>query len=101
MIDFGVLVTLAAFVVLVWAVVMRIARPDAVVQGWASTMVIVLFLGGVQLISLGVLGAYVGRAFMESKRRPLYVVSARYGFADRNTLQPCPHCGRPVHETGQ
>jgi dolichol-phosphate mannosyltransferase len=101
MIDFGVLVTLAALAVLVWAVVMRIARPDAVVQGWASTMVIVLFLGGVQLISLGVLGVYVGRVFMESKRRPLYVVSGRYGFTDHNAPQPCPHCGRPVRENGR
>lgn len=101
MIDFGVLVTLAAFVLLVWAIIMRIARPEAVVEGWASTMVIILFLGGVQLISLGVLGAYVGRAFMETKRRPLYLVAGRYGFTDQNTLRPCPHCGRSVHETGR
>jgi polyisoprenyl-phosphate glycosyltransferase len=50
------------------------------VKGWSSTVVVTLFIGGVQLICLGLIGEYVGRIYGESKRRPLYVVRERLGF---------------------
>lgn len=49
------------------------------VPGYASTVVIVLFLGGIQLISLGVIGEYIGRIYSEVKARPLYLIRERFG----------------------
>ena len=52
------------------------------VQGWASIVIAILFLGGVQLICLGIIGEYIGRIYGESKRRPLYLVGELLGFAE-------------------
>ena len=53
---------------------------DTWISGWASLFIVVLFVGGVQLLLLGVLGEYVGRIYGEVKRRPLYFVKERLGF---------------------
>ena len=52
------------------------------VAGWATLVVAITFLGGIQLLSIGILGEYVARIFTEVKRRPGYVVSERHGFPD-------------------
>ena len=50
-----------------------------VISGWTSIMISVLFLGGIQLIAIGVLGEYIGRIFIESKNRPRYIVRLKKG----------------------
>jgi len=66
-----------------YAVVMRLLT-SVWVEGWTALMIAVLFMGGVQLISIGVIGEYIGRIYEESKRRPLYTVKESLGF-DRHT----------------
>lgn len=70
----------ASFAGIVYALVIRLYTTDWV-RGWTSIFTAVLFLGGVQLITLGIVGEYVGRIYAEVKLRPLYVVRERLGFA--------------------
>ena len=75
----GLATTGIALVWGIWLIVERVMGVTASVPGWTSTVVAVLFMGGLQLLSLGVLGAYLGRIFYETKRRPLYFVAERIG----------------------
>ncbi|MDX6423442.1 MAG: polyisoprenyl-phosphate glycosyltransferase [Gaiellaceae bacterium] len=70
-----------AFALGVFAVVAKIAGAF-VVPGWASILVVVSFLGGVQLTVIGMLGLYVGRIYEEVKARPIYIVRETIGFLD-------------------
>ena len=60
------------------------------VPGFASLIVSVMFLGGIQLLSLGVLGEYIGRIFAEVKRRPLYLIGERIGLNGQTSDDPMP-----------
>ncbi len=77
MVQFGMFVTFVSFLFGAYIVFERLTSPHPVSPGWASVIVAVLFMGGVQLISVGVLGAYIGRIFNETKHRPLYLVAER------------------------
>ena len=63
----------------IWAIYARLFT-DMAVPGWSSLVVAILFLGGVQLMSIGVIGEYVGRIYSEVKRRPLYLTEELIGF---------------------
>lgn len=73
-----------AILAILYAVLERIFGAG-LVKGWTSTMIAILFMGGVQLICLGIIGEYVGRIYGESKRRPLYVVRESIGFRRENS----------------
>ncbi len=71
----GVAISVISFGLILYALIAWIA--GSAVAGWASTLIAVALLGGIQLISLGVIGEYVGKIFLETKRRPRYIVSER------------------------
>lgn len=79
--SLGVLTSLFSFLLIIWVLWSKFA--GSVVAGWASTYAIVSLLGGVQLISLGVIGEYVGKIYLETKRRPRYIISDRTFDKDR------------------
>jgi polyisoprenyl-phosphate glycosyltransferase len=62
-----------SFVFLLYGIVIKLFFPAQAIAGWASVFVAVLFLGGIQLICIGILGEYLGRMYDEVKRRPLYI----------------------------
>lgn len=69
----GSATSLLAFLFALWVLGKALVRGDAV-QGYPSLMLVILFLGGVQLMALGVIGEYLGRMYVESKQRPLYLI---------------------------
>jgi polyisoprenyl-phosphate glycosyltransferase len=77
----GVVISLLAFLYAMFLAGLKIVR-GIDVPGYASIMVAVLFFGGVQLISLGIIGEYLARTYNEAKGRPLYLVRERWGFDD-------------------
>ncbi|KAB1662777.1 glycosyltransferase family 2 protein [Pseudoclavibacter sp. CFCC 13611] len=73
----GAVISIAAFAYLLVIVVRTLMWGNTAV-GYPSLMAVMLFLGGVQLLSLGIIGEYIGRIFMESKRRPAYLVQSMH-----------------------
>lgn len=81
----GVLVSLIGFIYMLVIIIKTLAF-GVDVAGYASTLVVILFLGGIQLIFLGVIGEYLGRAFYETKQRPLYFID-RYNEEKETNLK--------------
>ncbi|MGH7539520.1 MAG: glycosyltransferase family 2 protein [Gemmatimonadota bacterium] len=82
----GYLSSLLAFLYLASVFVQK--AMGGTIQGWATIMVALLFLGGVQLISLGIIGEYIGRIFNEIKPRPMYIVERVHGSAASDGTGP-------------
>ncbi len=75
----GLLVSFTAFIFGIWTIIKTVLM-GIDVPGYASLMVVMLFLGGIQLFFLGLMGEYIGRVYMEVKNRPIYIVAQEVGF---------------------
>ena len=71
----GIVVALFSFIGVIWSIVTHFLGQT--VSGWASMTCIICFVSGVQLISLGVIGEYIGRIYLETKQRPRYIISEK------------------------
>ena len=94
---FGAVISLCAFAYAAYLIVRTLAY-GVDVPGYASLMVVVLFMGGVNLLTLGIIGEYLGRAYMEVKGRPLYLVRESLGFDEAETAardKPAPATATP------
>lgn len=73
--SFGLLVAVLSFIGILWAVVATLLGHT--VAGWSSMICIVCFIGGIQMLCLGVIGEYIGKIYLETKHRPRYIISER------------------------
>lgn len=73
--SIGMIIALVSFVGVIWSIIEAISGNT--VAGWASMTSIVCFIGGVQLVCLGVIGEYIGKIYLETKHRPKYIISDR------------------------
>jgi polyisoprenyl-phosphate glycosyltransferase len=71
--NLGLVMAFSGFIYALYVIIQRLTN-NAVQSGWASTVVLILVVGGIQLIMLGIIGEYIARIFDESKNRPLYIV---------------------------
>lgn len=71
----GLFVSLGGLAAIVWAIISSVI--GSTVSGWASLLCIVCFMGGIQLLSLGIIGQYIGKIYLETKGRPRYIISER------------------------
>jgi dolichol-phosphate mannosyltransferase len=85
--NVGFIVSFVSFAYGIWSVIVKVSGLYQV-PGWTSIVVVTTFLGGIQLIVLGVIGEYIGDIHTEVKRRPLYVVSELENFPDVRELPP-------------
>ncbi len=73
--SFGLLVAAVSFIFIIWSFISFFT--GNAVAGWASTVSIICFFSGIQLLSLGIIGEYIGKIYLETKRRPRYIISER------------------------
>lgn len=78
---FGSLCSLAGFIYLVYIIIKTIVK-GADVPGFATIVCLILFIGGIQLICIGILGEYISKMFIETKQRPIYVAKKKIGFEE-------------------
>ena len=65
-----------AFILVVFIIVRTLVFGDPT-SGWPSLMTVILFIGGFQLLTIGILGKYIGKVFTETKKRPVYIIKEK------------------------
>ncbi|MDN0043527.1 glycosyltransferase family 2 protein [Mediterraneibacter glycyrrhizinilyticus] len=70
----GILLTFCSFIILILIIIRKLMFGDAV-DGWASLVCIIIFIGGIQLFCLGIIGQYIAKIYLETKRRPHYIIA--------------------------
>ena len=65
------------FYFIIFVIIRRIVEPSSSVFGWASLVCLILLIGGLQLLCIGIVGKYVGRTYMQSKHRPIYIIKEK------------------------
>lgn len=83
--DLGIFIALAAIAYGIVQAVRYAIAPNSFEPGWTSIIVVLSLLSGVQLVTLGLIGEYIGRIYDEVKGRPLYLLSEKLGFEDQST----------------
>jgi dolichol-phosphate mannosyltransferase len=91
----GLLISMATLLFMLGLIIYKLSGGTGVIQGWTSLIVAVLFLGGLQLMAIGVLGEYIGRIYEEVKGRPLYLVADALNLSAADQ-EPEPVRTRPV-----
>lgn len=74
---FGSAFSLLSIIAIIAIIVRKFINPFSSVNGWASIVSVILLIGGIQLISIGILGEYIGKIFLEVKRRPIYIIKEK------------------------
>jgi polyisoprenyl-phosphate glycosyltransferase len=85
---FGFFCSLISFSFIIYGFLTKYLSPETTVHGWTSIFVVSLFLGGLQLLSIGILGEYLGRISEEIKGRPLYIVEEAINFGLEQATDP-------------
>lgn len=81
-VHLGIVVSLAGFLYIAITIILALVY-GRVVPGWTTLMAAVIFLGGIQLMVVGVVGAYIGRIYIEVQQRPLYLIKQKIGFSEK------------------
>lgn len=91
---FGFLSVAAGLLLSSWILFNKLAHPQYLISGWTSLILMVIYFGGVQLLTIGILGQYIGSLFDEVKKRPQYIIEQSYQFEQTHAAGP--HSKPPV-----
>jgi len=80
--QIGTLSILVGLGLVIYTLVNKYLNPEIILKGWSSLLITIIFFGGVQLFTIGVMGEYIGKIYKETKKRPLYIIKDKIGFKE-------------------